>query len=106
MPNIISGVVYATVGIILIILTLALFVNMCRPARARCGIAMNKARQFFYILSGCAAMEMNGQSFTLESGKGVEVPPGVAHRFYNPFNAPVDFLVISHPSTRGDRVNL
>lgn len=61
------------------------------------------ARQFFYILSGSAVIELPGARIALAQGQGLEVPPGVAHQFINASEADVHFLVISHPSTRGDR---
>lgn len=64
------------------------------------------ARQFFYILDGVATMEMNGEHLRLQRGQGLEVPPGTPHQFINETNADVHFLVISQPTTRGDRTNL
>ena len=42
----------------------------------------------------------------LKKGEGVEIAPQVKHRFRNQSKNVVHFLVISVPSTRGDRVNL
>ncbi len=64
------------------------------------------ARQFFYILSGCAVLEINGKRVALTEGQGIEVAPGMPHQFINESPADVHFLVISHPTTRGDRVEL
>ncbi len=64
------------------------------------------ARQFFFILSGCAVIEIDGERVALAQGQGLEVPPGAPHQFMNESSADVHFLVISHPSTRGDRVEL
>jgi len=63
------------------------------------------ARQFFYILQGEATMVIEGQVIGLQKGQGMEVPPQVRHQFMNQSNADVHFLVISVPSTRGDRAN-
>ncbi|GAA5179727.1 hypothetical protein GCM10025771_22520 [Niveibacterium umoris] len=65
-----------------------------------------QARQFFYILEGRAEMWRAGETFVLSTGEGLEVPPGVAHQFRNPFGEDVVFLVISSPTTRGDREDL
>lgn len=62
------------------------------------------ARQFFFILSGTATLDVNGQLETLTVGQGVEVPPQTPHHIFNPADQPVEFLVISHPTTRGDRI--
>lgn len=67
----------------------------------------SQARQFFYILSGRACMEFADRVVALAAGQGLHVPPGVSHRFLNPTSdQPVRFLVVSAPSTRGDRTNL
>ena len=65
-----------------------------------------KARQFFYVLSGRAVMEFDDHSVEFGAGEGVHVPPGVNHKFSNPFQQEVVFLVVSSPSTIGDRTNL
>lgn len=64
------------------------------------------SRQFFYILSGNAVIEMDGVQVEMAEGQGLEVPPGVPHQFMNPSSKEVHFLVISHPSTKGDRFEL
>ena len=64
------------------------------------------AQQFFYVLSGVATMEFDGCSRQIEAGKGIHIPAGVPHRFANRSNAGVTFLVVSSPSTAGDRTNL
>ena len=65
-----------------------------------------KARQFFYILKGEAVMEMDGEMYPLATRQGIEVPPGAVHKFRNDSMEDVEFLVISSPTTRGDRENL
>lgn len=64
----------------------------------------SSARQFFFILSGRAVIEMSGEQVALTQGQGLEVAPGVAHQFRNESSADVHFLVVSFPTTRGDRV--
>ena len=63
------------------------------------------ARQFFYVLSGQAVMMIDGDALTLEAGQGIEVAPGTPHRIGNDSPGDVHFLVISHPTTRGDRID-
>jgi len=65
-----------------------------------------QARQFFYILSGQAVMEIDGQEYQLMPAQGIEVPPETVHRFKNISETEVEFLVISAPSTRGDRIEV
>jgi mannose-6-phosphate isomerase-like protein (cupin superfamily) len=62
-----------------------------------------RARQFFYLLAGCATLEFDDASLVLQAGQGVHVAPGVRHRFVNHGAAPVRFLVISAPDSAGDR---
>lgn len=63
-----------------------------------------RARQFFYVLSGTASMEFEDGVVAFGAGQGLHVPPGTPHRFVNRSDADVVFLVISAPSTRGDRI--
>ncbi len=63
-----------------------------------------RARQFFYVLSGTLSMERDGSPIIeLTAGEGLEMAPNVAHRAHNASDEPVRFLVISAPSTKGDR---
>ena len=62
-----------------------------------------RARQCFYVLSGEAIIEVEGERIRLVAGQSLHVAPGAAHCFRNEGTGPVRFLVISAPSTRGDR---
>ena len=62
------------------------------------------ARQFFFVLSGTATIELGGQIHTLHAQQGIEVAPDLPHKMRNDTDADVEFLVISQPTTRGDRV--
>ena len=66
----------------------------------------NTARQFFYILEGEGMMVFDDHNIILQKGQGLEISPMVKHQFRNESQTDVSFLVISVPSTRGDRVNL
>lgn len=63
----------------------------------------DRARQFFYVLSGQAELRTASGVVELVAGVGVEVPPGLAHQFANAGESDVVFLVTSAPTTRGDR---
>jgi len=65
-----------------------------------------RARQFFYVLEGEGRMVLEAQEIILQKGQGLEISPMIKHQFKNESQADVDFLVISIPSTRGDRINL
>jgi mannose-6-phosphate isomerase-like protein (cupin superfamily) len=65
----------------------------------------SNARQFFYVLTGVATLEFDGRSLELKAGEGCEITPTIRHRFANRSAEEVSFLVISAPSTQGDRTN-
>jgi mannose-6-phosphate isomerase-like protein (cupin superfamily) len=62
------------------------------------------SRQFFYILTGEAEIEVDGDIRVLQTQQGIEIAPGVAHQFRNESNSDVTFLVISVPKSHHDRV--
>ena len=64
------------------------------------------SRQFFYILTGEAVIEVDGEKQILQAQQGIEIPPGVVHQFSNESNFDVTFLVISMPKSHGDRVSV
>ncbi|WP_243317170.1 cupin domain-containing protein [Geothrix paludis] len=76
------------------------------PGKAEKRHLHSTAKQFFFILAGRAVMELNGVDHPLSTGEGIHIPRGMPHQFKNPFGDPVEFLVISHPTTRGDRTDL
>lgn len=63
----------------------------------------HQSRQFFFMLSGQAVIEINGESHDLNEWEGIEVPPQTPHQIMNTSVNPIEFLVISHPATKGDR---
>lgn len=66
----------------------------------------SRVRQFFFVLAGEATLEFGSGSVCFSAGQGVHVEPGVPHCFVNRSNANVEFLVISSPTTAGDRTNV
>jgi mannose-6-phosphate isomerase-like protein (cupin superfamily) len=64
-----------------------------------------RARQFFYVLSGRLSFAVGNETVRLEPRQGLEIPPGVRHRAYNDGTAPVEFVLVSTPPTAGDRIN-
>ena len=65
-----------------------------------------QAYQCFFILAGTATLEINGQYVPLHPLEGAAIPPQVAHQMRNTSGAPLEFLVISQPNSRDDRVLL
>ena len=62
------------------------------------------SQQFFYILHGTLVIEMNEQLYSLNEHQGITIPAGTPHQAFNHSNNDVDFLVISQPTTRADRI--
>jgi mannose-6-phosphate isomerase-like protein (cupin superfamily) len=65
-----------------------------------------RARQLFYVLSGSLTIEMPDGTLRLERGDSLEVAARTVHRVHNPSDADAIFLVISSPTTAGDRINV
>ena len=62
-------------------------------------------QQVFYILSGIATFEIEGEIKTVEPNQSIHIPKGTKHRILNNFKTDLHFLVISEPKSHGDRVN-
>lgn len=62
-----------------------------------------RSQQFFYVLDGQAVMEIGSERYYLKPGQGIRVPPGQGHRIINETKEPLEFLVISAPTTKQDR---
>jgi len=65
-----------------------------------------RARQLFFVLGGELQIQLGEQLFRLSPGDSLEVPPGTRHRVRNEGHEQATFLVVSAPTTRGDRVNV
>lgn len=65
-----------------------------------------RARQFFYVLEGTLSVEIGGKVQVLRPAEGLEIPPAVVHRVFNGSPDGVEFLVISQPPGKGDRLEV
>ncbi|MDP9046551.1 MAG: cupin domain-containing protein [Bacteroidota bacterium] len=65
----------------------------------------NSAQQLFYILSGTATFEVEGNIKSVTAGQSIHVPKSTKHRILNEGNNDLHFLVISEPKAHGDRIN-
>jgi mannose-6-phosphate isomerase-like protein (cupin superfamily) len=65
-----------------------------------------KSRQFFFILSGTATFSLSPKDLRLSVGDGIEIPPMVSHQIRNEEPTPLEFLLLSYPPTKNDRVNV
>lgn len=62
------------------------------------------SRQFFFVLSGTATLEVDGELFQLNAEEGYEVAPLVPHQMFNKSNDDLEFIVTSQPNSKGDRI--
>jgi mannose-6-phosphate isomerase-like protein (cupin superfamily) len=65
-----------------------------------------RAQQVFYILSGIATFEVDGEIKTVLPNQSLHIPPNAKHRILNNGADDLHFMVISQPKSHGDRVNL
>lgn len=64
-----------------------------------------RSEQFFYVLSGIATMEIDGEISHLKPGAGLHIPARKAHKLSNQQAVDLVILVVSTPPSHGDRVN-
>ena len=64
------------------------------------------ATQFFYVLGGELAIELNGEEHRLTPLTGLAVPAQTPHQVFNRGSEDARFLVISQPPSHGDRVEV
>lgn len=65
-----------------------------------------QSRQFFYLLHGQAIFEVNGERHIATAPCGFHIAPQMPNVIANESDEPLVFLVISQPTTTGDRTNL
>ena len=63
-----------------------------------------KSEQFFFVLSGCATLEVDGQVHQLLHHQGLHIPSNTPHRLSNDGTEDLCFVVTSTPPSHGDRV--
>jgi len=63
-------------------------------------------QQLFYVLSGTATFEINGQVVILIAKESIHIPKMAKHCIANWSEQDLEFLVISEPKAHGDRLNL
>ncbi len=64
-----------------------------------------KAAQFFRILKGTATFEIEDDLIKIREGAGIYIPKNTLHKIRNDTAHSLKFLVISAPTTQGDRYN-
>ncbi len=63
-----------------------------------------KSKQFFFMLSGQAAIEVNNVITLLNEKEGIEIQAKTPHQIFNKTDSDIEFLVISMPPTAGDKI--
>lgn len=63
----------------------------------------NFSEQYFHILNGKATFEIENDIIEIEKGKGIHILPKTKHKIRNDQSENLEFIVISQPTTRGDR---
>lgn len=63
-------------------------------------------QQVFYILSGQATFEINGETTLIVANESIHVPNKTLHKISNNGKEDLIFLVISQPKSHGDRVDI
>jgi len=64
------------------------------------------AQQVFYILSGKATFELDGELIDVNKDESLVIPKGVKHKVANEEKEDLIFLLISEPRAQNDRMNL
>jgi mannose-6-phosphate isomerase-like protein (cupin superfamily) len=64
----------------------------------------NKAEQFFYVLSGIATLEVDGEIHRINPSQGLHIPAGKPHKLSNQNKEDLVFFVVSSPPSHGDRI--
>lgn len=64
------------------------------------------SQQLFYILSGVATFEINGQIIVIDAHESIHIPKATRHFIANRSDNVLEFIVISMPKSHGDRQNL
>ena len=62
-----------------------------------------KAKQFFFVLSGQATIEVNEEIVLLNEHEGIEILPEIPHQMMNNSDCDIEFIVVSLPTSKGDR---
>ena len=63
-----------------------------------------KAQQFFFLLSGEANFYFGSETVIVRAQQGLHIPAGTKHFIANESSSAIEFLVISEPATKGDRI--
>lgn len=81
-------------------------IEECMPPNTEEVLHYHKnAQQFFYILRGTASFIIENEAFTVNANEGIHILPRKKHQIINKEQHNLEFLVISEPTSRGDKMN-
>ncbi len=63
-----------------------------------------RAGQFFFVLCGETTIEVGGKTVVLSEYEGIEIHSGIPHQVINNSESDIEFIVISSPNSKGDRI--
>ncbi len=62
------------------------------------------SQQFFFILKGEATFELESGIIMVVQGEGIHILPNIKHQINNNTENDLEFLVVSQPNIRTDRI--
>lgn len=65
-----------------------------------------KAQQFFFVLSGKAVFYIEGKQNEINEKEGILIKPGTQHFIANESEEKLEFMLVSQPATRNDRIDI
>ena len=66
----------------------------------------SQAQQFFFILNGSATFYLEAEKIEVSEQKGLLIRPDIKHLIANETDEPLEFLVVSQPTTNHDRTTV
>ena len=64
------------------------------------------AQQFFFIIKGAATFYSGNKKEILNEQQGLLINPKTKHFIANETTKPLEFIVVSHPSTNNDKITV
>jgi mannose-6-phosphate isomerase-like protein (cupin superfamily) len=85
--------------------TLTVIQEIIPPGKSERLHTHQKCQQLFYVLSGEAAMEVDGTVYRLKQQDSIHIKPGQLHKVWNDMSTNLHLLVVSEPESHLDRIN-
>lgn len=65
----------------------------------------NFSEQYFHILNGTATFDIENEVLEVNKGEGTHINPQVIHQIKNEKTVDLEFIIISQPTAKEDRIN-